>query len=92
MVVDVEGTGCVCTDGYYDARAGLLICYEVGEDWSASDFSDPPSSDASVPQCLECGDCLKCKHGSAKVEKGFMVSEANKAIVAGPAIMCGHLL
>jgi hypothetical protein len=88
MTVNAEGTACVCVNGYYDARAGLFVCYKVGEDWSALDFDDRPENGAKDPQCLKCGDCLICEDGSAKVVKGFMVSEADKATAAGSTSAC----
>ena len=82
------GTGCICADGHYDAAAGLLVCYDSGADWSTSDFR-VHDLNAPVPQCLPCGDCLKCKSGSATVAKGFMVSEAGKSIVPRSTSACG---
>ena len=84
----LAGTGCVCVDGYYDTATGLLVCYDSGADWSTSDFR-VHDLNAPVPQCLPCGDCLKCKSGSATVAKGFMVSEAGKSIVPRSTSACG---
>jgi hypothetical protein len=89
MTVKDDGSGCRCADAHYDARAELLVCYEVGESWSAADFDGAPAKDAAEPQCLPCGDCLTCKDGLAKVAKGYMVSEADKAVAAGSTSTCG---
>ena len=31
MTVKDDGSGCRCADAHYDARAELLVCYEIGE-------------------------------------------------------------
>jgi hypothetical protein len=90
MTVKDDGSGCRCADAHYDARAELLVCYEVGESWLATDFKAAPAKDAAEPQCLPCSDCLTCKDGSAKVAKGYMVSEADKAVAAGSTSTCGR--
>ena len=61
MTVKDDGSSCRCADAHYDARAELLVCYEVGESWLATDFEGAPAKDAAEPQCLPCGDCLACK-------------------------------
>jgi hypothetical protein len=91
MTVKDDGSGCRCADEFYDARAELLVCYEIGKSWLASDFENQHAKNAQDPQCLSCGDCLKCRDGAAKVAPGFMVSEADKAAVAGSTSTCGNL-
>jgi hypothetical protein len=73
-VVSADKSGCVCADNYYDTTAGLLICYDVGEDFSALDFS--PAVDD--PRCVSCGDagstahCVTCSGGLAThLKQGF---------------------
>ena len=86
-----DGDGCICKDRSYDASAGLLICYKVGADWAAADF--PAERDAGVARCLPCddNDCLVCEGGVTSIAKGFMVSEADTAIVTAAASLVGPL-
>jgi hypothetical protein len=75
MAVNADKSGCHCADDYYDARAGVLVCYEAGQDWTAADF---PVRAPGDEQCLPCNDgntatnCLKpCRGGLASVAPGF---------------------
>jgi hypothetical protein len=82
QVPDAEGTGCICEDDYYDATHGKLFCYEVGHDWSESDFPDMTktcpcmqhvmkSSCTCPTQCLACDDTDDTKPGCLECKGGL---------------------
>jgi hypothetical protein len=75
-VPNAEGSGCICDDGYYDARGGRLVCYDTGEDWAdvAQDSTE----------CLACAGaggkaCVDCQGGAASVKEGFAISDTERA-------------
>eukprot|EP01051_Picozoa_sp_SAG22_P006365 SAG22_NODE_413_length_10849_cov_6.078977_7_plen_1231_part_00 len=79
-VQNPEGTGCVCAASYYNATPGLLVCYEGGAGYAASDLQSSEDE-----KCLPCGTCLVCTSSAVMVAAGFMVSEANRAVATGSA-------
>ena len=90
-LVNAEGDGCMCADGFYDASAGSLVCYGLGESWDADDFAPTAAQDKNNPDahCQPCHgqleQCVSCDNGKAEIKAGVAASEVSKAGAAGAA-------
>lgn len=74
------GDDCLCKEGYYDASAGWLACYNaVGEDFNELDLT---RHDTVLPdsRCQECDNmCFSCSIGRVRLKENIALSEEDRA-------------
>jgi heme/copper-type cytochrome/quinol oxidase subunit 2 len=81
-MVDPSGEKCVCQDGFYNVTMGLLVSYDLLQDFDPAHFAQhemPKNTNAQCQSCLgELQQCVACVGGVTKLKHGYALSDSTK--------------